>query len=227
MKKIITIAVLSLIVFASQAQQEYDTVIYYPPQIRNQPTVWSPNINFSIRYDYFSFTLFDLQFNYRGCPLFNSDGRYVVSLRLCDSTLFPLFYHYDSTDANVKQINGFAQPYHFDSVVTILGVAARMCLYGDDQVDPLNQQPTWRNATKLFKIQDTSMSIAYDSIVPPQNGHYDLGQTNSPGSNYLHYDSTFTQVYFRRLNPLRLQDVCISFTVDSCNNYDLVPTWFY
>src|SRR5574344_12177 len=224
MKKIMAIVVLSLMALATQAQQEYDTVIYYPPQIRNQPTAWSPDIRNSIRYEYYTFDLFypyDDPNWHDGCPMDNVDARFVVELRLCDSTLFPLFY-YDSTYIPyMKQINGFAQPYHFDSVVTILGVAARMTYYGvaTTQYDTLNGG-SYLTATKLFKIQATSMSIAYDSIVTTQNGHYDESQPNIH-SGPMNYDSTFTQVYFRRLNPLRLQDFCISFTIDSCNNNDL------
>ena len=113
MKKIVLIIAFILIGFQGKAQQEYDTIIYYPPAVLNCP-MWmdSANLNnpdapshyYQIFYHY---KLLKIQCGY------NIGSLYGLNVIGASDTIY------------VRNI-AFSQPYHLDSAALIIGIAAKV-----------------------------------------------------------------------------------------------------
>jgi hypothetical protein len=104
MKKIILIIALVFALFRVNAQTQYDTLVYHPYDLSE--CYWG-NMNF-IYYEYYA--------------------------HLCDScntsyypgTNIPCFGSQQIAGMNIYDVQGLAQPYHFDSTVTVIGIAVKL-----------------------------------------------------------------------------------------------------
>lgn len=142
MKKIVLIIAFILICIQGKAQQEYDTIIYYPPAVLNCP-MWMDSVNLnnpndpSARYQRFY--------------------HYSEMRRTCNGNL-PLIpsveYVIGASDTIYIRNRAFAQPYHLDSTVLVIGLAAKV--YGHSAL---------MGGYNYFRLMDSSKTeIAYVQI---------------------------------------------------------------
>jgi len=113
MKKMFLIIAFILICLQGKAQQEYDTIIYYPPAVLNCP-MWMDSVNIynpadpSVYYQiFYHYDLLRLQCGY------NIRSLYGLNVIGASDTLY-------------IRNRAFAQPYHLDSTVLVIGVAAKV-----------------------------------------------------------------------------------------------------
>jgi hypothetical protein len=114
MKKLILIIAFIFICLQGKSQQIYDTIIYYPPSVLNCP-MWMDSVELNNPSDPSSkYSVF---------------YHYGKMRRTCDLSL-PLINTYDPVigpqDTNYVNTRAFAQPYHLDSAVLVIGVAAKV-----------------------------------------------------------------------------------------------------
>src|SRR5574344_469638 len=226
-----------LISISLKSQQQYDTVIYYPQQIIGAPKVWSSSISWDLRHWYCTFSkyLFGREES-EGCLVLHAPSSMVVSTQVCNRKHEINASSYD--DTTLLQMNGFAQPYHLDSTVTIIGVAAQLCgmyrncedsvycFYGSAENDSL-----WTHSIRRFNIQDTNLTVVYDYKDIPRIGYTDsVMNISTEYNNYspygYRYDSTLTAFYFRNATPIRLKDFCLSVTIDGAPNIAILERPF-
>ncbi|MCK9163563.1 MAG: T9SS type A sorting domain-containing protein [Bacteroidales bacterium] len=148
MKKIVLITAFILLCLQGRSQQEYDTIIYYPPTVLNCP-MWMDSVNLnnpadpSVYYQIFQYYSEMRRTCYGNLPLIPSVA-YVIG---ASDTIY------------VKNV-AFAQPYHLDSTVLVIGVAAKV--YG---------HKSSMGGYNYFRLMDSSKTeIAYVHI-PVSNPH--------------------------------------------------------
>lgn len=183
MKKIVLMIAFIMICLQGKSQQEYDTVIYYPPMVLNCP-MWMDSVELysttdpSARYQRFY--------------------HYSLMRRTCNGNL-PLIpsvaYVIGASDTIYVRNRAFAQPYHLDSTVLIIGLAAKV--YG---------HKASMGGYNYFRLMDSSKTeIAYVQI--PSSG--------SPGS---YYQSTTQQGKYYFNNQVMLKNFYIA--ADVGNGYE-------
>jgi hypothetical protein len=186
MKKIILIIAFILICFQGKAQQEYDTIIYYPPAVLNCP-MWmdsaelfnptDPSAYYSILYHY---------------ELLKILCNYDVLLLGGNATIGP-------NDTNTLNIRAYAQPYHLDSTVLVIGVAAKV-----------NGTKAAMSGYNYFRLMDsTKTEIAYVAI--PWSG-------SSPNPVTPIQQTVQGKFYFN--NQVMLKDFYIATDVPSSQEYN-------
>lgn len=173
MKKIILIFVFSFVGLHCKAQQEYDTMIYHPQEM--------------------SGCIMDFDENFISGT--GSFGNYFFRKMLfCDNTPFdtPLFLNINTgvvISSNAYNPEAFAQPYHFDSIVSVCGIAARV--YGN------NDGGSYFHLIDSSLTNDLASTIVYHSI--PQDIVQQLINTGTPGNRFM---TVLHNYYFQ--NPISI-----------------------
>ncbi|MBP1645946.1 MAG: zinc metalloprotease [Bacteroidetes bacterium] len=146
MKKLILTIALVFALLQINAQTQYDTIVFHP---------------------------YDLS----ECPMGLSIYYHEDKARYCDScipplttlpgTTIPCYIDGSVTGRNQYGVQGVAQPYHFDSTVTVIGIAVKI---GNGSLDPS------LNGTVFFRIMDEGFnelgqSSVYPWQTPDSNGY--------------------------------------------------------
>lgn len=210
MKKIFLILVLSLCALNSLKAQEkdgqmFDTVIFYPPLVMNCPFWWD------------SVGLFDTvdpSSNYY-------DFHYYHLLRITCRPDLPLLSSIlsviGSQDTLYTKNKAFSQPYHLDSAVRVIGVAAKV-----------NGSGGFGAYANYFKLMDTSRTVLARAQVPFS---VPINQQNIPfwrrpiGKFYFspNLNITIKDFFITVDNDITGSyrfDHTVSFTEDSCLKID-------
>jgi hypothetical protein len=143
MKKIVLIIAFILIYLQGKAQQEYDTIIYYPPAVLNCPmwmdsaNLYNPNDPSHYYQIFYHYGLLRTQCGYNIASLY---GINVIG---------------ECADPMLNNI-AFSQPYHLDSAALVIGIAAKV--YG---------RKSTMGGYNYFRLRDSSnVEVAYCSIPP-------------------------------------------------------------
>ncbi|MFA6199424.1 MAG: hypothetical protein WC679_03310 [Bacteroidales bacterium] len=125
-----------------KAQQEYDKIIYYPPEVLNCP-MWMDSVNLNNPADH--------------SARYQRFYHYSEMRRTCNGNL-PLIpsveYVIGASDTIYIRNRAFAQPHHLDSTVLVIGLAAKV--YGHKAL---------MGGYNYFRLMDSSKTeIAYVQI---------------------------------------------------------------
>ncbi len=184
MKKLILIIAFILIGLQGKAQQIYDTVIYYPPTVLGCP-MWMDSVELNNPLDPSSH--------------YNTFYHYAKMRRTCDLSLpyvfpgDPLIGPQDTMDINTR---AFAQPYHLDTAVLVIGVAAKV----------RGTKPGMSPNYNYFRLMDSTKTEIATVAVPF------LGSTPGP---YTH--AIQGKYYFN--NQVTLKDFYIAVDMPSAQEY--------
>ena len=210
MKKIVLIIAFILICLQGKAQQEYDTIIYYPPAVLNCP-MWMD-----------SAALFD---SIDPSAYYSTFTHYRLLRTLCGYQIKDLWTDVviGSTDTNnILDIRAYAQPYHLDSTVLVVGVAAKV-----------NGTKAALTGYNYFRLMDsTKTEIAYVPIpwnssgpttIPPiwqtAQGKYYFNNQVMLKDFYIAVDVSSVYDYLEGGTEYRFDHTC-SFTDTSCLKID-------
>ena len=146
MKKLILIIAFILICFQGKSQQIYDTIIYYPPSVLNCP-MWMDSVELNNPLDPSS--------KYSVFYHYGKMRRTCVSLNLpMTDTYAPVIGPQDTNYINTR---AFAQPYHLDSAVLVIGVAAKV----------RGTKPGMSPVYNYFRLMDSTKTEIATVPVPP------------------------------------------------------------
>lgn len=200
MKKIVLLIAFILICLQGKAQQEYDTIIYYPPSVLDCP-MWmdsaalsdtsDPSYYYHIFYHY-SRLKYECEYN-----IMSLYGLNVVGVQ---DTLY------------LNNI-AFAQPYHLDSTVLVIGVAAKVI----GHKAPMG-------GYNYFRLMDsTKTEIAYCMIPTSNQAPANQAQLNK---NYFN-NQVMLKDFYIAADVLGAYEYCTyefdhtcTFTDDSCLKID-------
>ena len=153
MRKIVLIIVFIMIGLQGKSQQVYDTIIYYPPAVLNCP-MWMDSVNLNNTNDPSAY--YQIFYHYRLLKIqcgYNIRSLYGLNVIGASDTIY-------------VRNRAFAQPYHLDSTVLVIGVAAKV--YGRKG----------NTAYNYFRLMDSSKTeIAHCTIpISNPNSYYQIQQ---------------------------------------------------
>ncbi len=210
MRKIALIIAFILMMFQSNAQQEYDTIIYYPPAVLNCP-MWMDTAEFLNPNDPSGY--------------YSTLRHYELLGIMCGYNVAPVGFEptIGPNDTNKLNIRAFAQPYSLDSLAVVIGVAAKII-----GTMP-NMSPTWY----YFHLLDSSkVEVAhvqlppygssqtpYPTIFEIEQGKYYFNNQVLLKDFYIAVDMPSQQSYSQGGTPYKFDHSC-TFTEDSCLKID-------
>lgn len=187
MKKLILVAAFILIGLQGKSQQIYDTIIYYPPTVLNCP-MWMDSVEIWDPIDPSGY--------------YNVFYHYSLMRRTCDLNL-PMIDTYAPVigpqDTNYINTRAFAQPYHLDSAVLVIGVAAKV----------RGTKPGMSPVYNYFRLMDSTKTEIATVAVPF------LGST--PGPIPSLWNIIQGKYYFN--NQVTLKDFYIAVDMPSTQEY--------
>ncbi len=186
MKKLILIIAFILIGLQGKAQQIYDTVIYYPPTVLGCP-MWMDSAEYNNPLDPSAY--------------YNVFYHYAEMRRTCDLSLpyvFPAEPLIGPQDTMYINTRAFAQPYHLDTAVLVIGVAAKV---GGTKVG--------MGGYNYFRLMDSAKTEIATVKLPS------LGST--PGANITTFQIEQGKYYFN--NQVTLKDFFIAVDMSSTQEY--------